>query len=322
MPSKKTKLIVGITVGLALAAAASTAGVLLSRRPDSCESAHLPCGTTAADDPNCAGTVCEDPDAVCTDLGCVIDHACDETGACVPTPGGPYRGATCSCVGLMNDACTVVGDGGAYKSVTACAARAADYQCVPGTGTCERVLGATTGWRTPSQCRCFECTPGMECVPSLEAHPEDGVDGAGCAECGRYGCADGTCVRKRVGGSWDDPDDCACGLCEGGECVATDGGGMYKTVAACEADGASMCQNSSLGWACASDAGNAQTCKQVVGGTASSLDDCRCWSCDGAPPGPASECVLDSTNSGQYSTFDECLMDESAKCGWKYGCAA
>ena len=322
MPSNKTKLVVGITVGVVLAAAATTAGVVLAKKRRDSPCAHLPCGTSSGDDPECVGTTCDDPDAVCTDQGCVIDHACDETGACVPTPGGPYRGATCSCVGLMNGACAVVGDGGAFRSADACEARNSDYQCVPGTGTCERVLGANTGWRSPSQCRCFQCTPDATCVPSQETQPEDGIDGDGCAECGRYGCVDGTCVRARTGGSWDDPDDCACGLCQEGACVPTNGGGMYKTVADCEADGAAMCQSSALGWACAADAGNAQTCKQVVGGTASSLDDCRCWTCTGAAPGPASECVLDATNAGGYATFNECLMDEEVKCGWKYGCAA
>ena len=261
----------------------------------------------------------------------VVKHSCSPTGECVPDPDGPFDGPTCTCVGVStSDVCSLVGDSGKFATMRSCEARDADFQCVPGTGACERVLGANTGWKGEGECECFECvyiaadkpnTPhDLTCVPTQEVHPLDGTDGEGCLECGLWKCTDGKCEQSATGGLWKDEEDCSCGLCgENGECEATAYGGAYKSVSACIEDDAARC-NEDLGWACSESAGNAETCHQVEGGAAATLEDCRCWTCAGTTPGPTSECVLDLSNTGDYRTEEECFANVEDKCGWKYAC--
>ena len=335
----KIKIVVSVAGVLSAAAIATTLGILLAPKNNkkgggACAEACAEqlCGTVCdGDDPGCVGTRCEDPAATCYDGVCLKNYSCSPDGACVLDPDGVFRGDTCKCfaVAVNHDTgeqvCEVVGDEkGVYKSSAACEARNADFQCVPGTGTCERVLGASTGWRFETDCACFECN-NLACVPTQSTNPgEAGIDEEACAECGLWKCDDGgACVQVRngEGGVWKEPADCACGACVDGGCAPSEGGGIYTTVAACEADGGSQCSNPALGWACSSNAGNPQACEQVIGGTAATLEDCRCWTCAGTPPGPTSGCVVDYTNAGEYASGDDCLLDEERKCGWRYGCA-
>jgi len=137
-------------------------------------------------------------------------------------------------------------------------------------------------------------------------------------EC-RWACKSGECVEVNEDeGTWDREEDCRCGLCgDDGKCKETSSGGAYKSVSECKKDGASKC-NSELGWGCDPQSGNDQTCSQVTGGASKTLDECRCWTCAGDPPGPRSLCVHDSR--GKYATKESCFADETDKCGWKYAC--
>jgi hypothetical protein len=131
----------------------------------------------------------------------------------------------------------------------------------------------------------------------------------------------GGCIQVSEGGVWSSPDECRCGMCVNGECeVAGSGGGAYPTLDACLSDGGLMCKDESLGWECSQNSGVAEACHQVLGGSARTREECRCWSCDGEPPGPGSKCTFDASNEGEYETFDSCLHDEEKKCGWMYGC--
>lgn len=319
----KTALKIGIGVSVTVAVAGATAAsVILTRKRGCPESCSQLCGVTCDKDPKCVGSVCEDPDATCTDGVCVTKHSCSPTGECVPDPNGPFDGPTCTCVDFntTSSLCAVVGDTGKFASVKSCEAREADFQCIPGTGTCERVLGSTTGWKSEEECRCFECTQDLTCVPTQEINPVGGTDGVGCLECGMWKCTDGECTQSVSGGVWKTEDECGCAVCASGACEAATGGGAYKSVSACEADGAALCTEPTLGWACSESAGNPEACSQVIGGSAATLKDCRCWTCAGTPPGPSSECVLDHRNTGDYQTHEECFMNEENKCGWKYQC--
>lgn len=326
----------GIKIAIAVSVVVVTTGVVLLvvlRKPG-CGECSMVCGISCASNPKCTGTLCDDPNAVCIDGVCVVKHACDSTGKCVPDPDGPFHGDTCTCFGAPTcdgtdvecqnmarnavAACTVVGNSGEFRSKQACDARFSDFQCVPGTGTCERVLESTTGWKTEAECKCFECN-NMTCVPSQETKPENGIDGDGCAECGRWKCEDGECVQTETGGIWEDAAHCRCGLCQDGGCVATDAGGAYPSVSACQADGAKICSDASLGWGCNQTAGNAKLCVQTLGGGSPSLEECSCWTCAGEPPGPLSGCVFNA-GGGKYDTHQECFEDETDKCGWKYMC--
>ena len=334
----KIKIAISLSVVLACAAIATTTGVLLSattkkKKDESCtpECADQLCGRTCVgESPSCTGTRCEDPAATCENGLCLKQHSCSPEGACVLDPNGIYRGDTCKCFDVFasgetgEEVCELVGDGGVFKTETSCQARNADFQCVPGTGTCERVLGASTGWRFDTDCACFECPQDtLACVPTQSINPgEAGIDAEACDDCGTWKCDGGACVQVRngEGGVWEESADCACGACVDGACAASEGGGIYTTVAACETDGGAMCTNPNLGWACSVDAGNGQACEQVIGGTAATLEDCRCWTCAGTPPGPTSGCVVDYSNAGEYPSFDDCLLDEDRMCGWKYEC--
>lgn len=139
-------------------------------------------------------------------------------------------------------------------------------------------------------------------------------------ESGAWACDDGACVSVAKGtGTWDNEDDCRCGMCVDGECKPTDSGGAYKSVEECEKDDASRC-TPELGWGCVETAGNPQSCAQVVGGEAKSFDECRCWTCAGKPPGPQSGCMFDARGGAKYATRESCFMNEEDKCGWKYAC--
>jgi hypothetical protein len=296
--------------------------VLKEKCPESCTTQ---CGLSCVDNPKCVGKTCDDPNATCKDGVCVVKHSCTPSGECVPDPNGPFDGETCTCYSVsgVDGSCVLAGDEGTYKSVTACEARDSDFNCVPGTGMCERVLGSTTGWKSEEECKCFECNSGesgMSCVPSSGITGQ--IGGEECLECGLWKCTDeGGCVQTATGGNWEQEENCACGLCKDGLCEPAESGGAYRTVSDCETDGASMCKDPNLGWACNANAGNIESCKQTLGGSAASLEDCRCWTCAGNTPGPLSECVMDFSNTGNYATHEDCFMDEIDKCGWKYMCA-
>ena len=319
---KKYKILTGVSVSVVVAVVAVVVPLMVMKRnacPAWCDTR---CGVTCVDNPKCTGTQCDDPLASCVEGVCLLKHSCSPQGACVPDPNGPFDGETCTCysVNSAND-CEVVGNGGTYTSQTSCEARDSNFQCVPGTGSCERVVGSTTGWESESDCKCFKCSEQFTCVASDQIHPPDGVDSTTCLECGLWQCDNGTCVQSATGGKWEDPAECGCGLCEGGECVATESGGAYPNVSDCVLDDASMCKDVTLGWSCDESAGNPQTCRQKLGGSAPTLEDCRCWTCAGTPPGPLSECMHDASNTGTYKTHQECFENEEDKCGWKYMCA-
>jgi hypothetical protein len=139
-----------------------------------------------------------------------------------------------------------------------------------------------------------------------------------CVDCKKWKCESGECVQG-AGGIWDSRAQCSCGVCRDGACVAAESGGAYPSVSACEADGAAVCRDDTLGWACHPDAGNAERCVQTPGGEFASLEECSCWTCTGTPPGPASLCVFDA-GGGEYDTHQECFEDDTTKCGWKYMC--
>ena len=137
---------------------------------------------------------------------------------------------------------------------------------------------------------------------------------------GGWKCQDGACVPVPSGtGTWENEEDCRCGMCVDGECKPTDSGGAYKSVKECEKDDASLC-TPELGWGCVENAGNPQNCAQVMEASAKSLDECRCWTCAGKPPGPQSVCMFDARGGAKYATRESCFMNEEDKCGWKYAC--
>ena len=326
-----------ISLGCLFVAISITAplAILLPRRCKGvCADDVLACGTTCETNPKCVGKVCEDPDALCEGGECVVRHKCTSTGACVPDPNGPFIGPTCTCFAAVPppqcgpacdtaDVCMVVGDSGAFATEQTCLARDADFACVPGEGRCERTLGATTGWQNEEECACFECPPNaLTCVPTPYTHPTDSIDGEGCLACGRWGCdPNGECVQSVTGGTWDDAAHCSCGLCESGACVpAQTGGGAYASVSECEADSGTRCAAPTLGWSCDAHAGNTQLCRQTVDGGASSVNDCRCWTCTGDWPGPGSGCNYDEANGGEFNTYQSCFDDASKMCGWLYQC--
>lgn len=306
------KLAIGISVPVAIIAG----GLLLLLLKPNCDSCSMMCGVSCKGKRKCKGTKCDDPAARCTDGVCVVKHSCSATGECVPDPDGAFHGKTCTCFGLREGECSLVGDTGDY-TLRDCVARDSDFQCAPGTGTCERALGATTGWKTAADCKCFECEA-MTCVPS--ANPAGGIDGVTCGQCGLWGCDAGECVQKETGGAWEQSAQCRCGLCRDGACAPTDAGGAYASVSACQADGAAICKDPGLGWGCNSLAGNEETCAQVLGGGSPSLEECSCWTCAGEPPGPLSACTFDAAGGGSYDSFQDCFEDGTEKCGWKYMC--
>ena len=312
----KTKLKIIISVVSVVAAVTTAVVLFIVLRQPACGECR--CGTSCGSNPKCRGTQCDNPDAVCTDGVCVVNHTCTPTGECVPDPSGPFKGNTCTCFSPSADnTCTPVGNSGRFTSKSTCGARDSDFECVPGTGTCERVLGSTTGWRTPDECKCFKCVD-LTCVPAPDTHPSN-IDGVTCGECGMWKCEGGECVQTETGGLWKDSRYCRCGLCVDGGCVPTSSGGAYPSVSACESDGAKMCQEPALGWGCNRMAGNPKSCVQTPGGSFPSLDECSCWTCAGTPPGPGSECVF-NPRGGEYSTHQECVHDDTEKCGWKYLC--
>lgn len=137
-----------------------------------------------------------------------------------------------------------------------------------------------------------------------------------------WGCVDGECVISPLG-QWTDPADCSCGLCDGGACMATSGGGVYPSVSACVKDNGTWCSHPNLGWAFNAVAGNPQLCRQTITGGAGvvrRLADCKGWTCQG-DPGPTSQCIPAPNNQGEFSTYAECFADDTRKCGWMYGCA-
>ena len=314
------KILLSVSIPLATVVAAVTTWLIL-RKPN-CDECSMLCGVTCESNPRCKGTKCDNPDATCKDGMCVVKHSCSPTGECVPDPSGPFDGKTCTCFSLKNEQCVPIGNEGEFKTKQACEARDSNFACVPGTGTCERTLGSTTGWETESECKCFECGQDMKCVPSQDTQPVDGVDGIGCLECGRWKCDGGECVQSKTGGVWETPENCRCGMCSDGECVASESGGAYTSVSACLEDDARVCKHPNLGWSCNQQAGNEQGCAQSIDGTAATLDDCRCWSCAGKSPGPQSICTFDARNKGKYTTFNKCRLDEEDKCGWKYMCVS
>ena len=319
---KKYKILTGVLVSVAVCVGAVVVSLVVLKRnacPKTCDNR---CGITCGDNPKCTGTHCDDPLASCVDGVCVLKHSCAPDGTCVPDPQGTFDGPTCTCfsVNALGN-CELTGDGGQYSSQDACEARDSNFQCIPGTGTCERVVGSTTGWETEAECRCMTCSDAFVCTPSGEVNPANGVTAEECLECGLWQCDNGACVQSASGGKWQQAEDCGCGLCEGGECVATESGGAYTTVSECVSDGAAICKDPTLGWSCDEVAGNPETCSQMVGGSAQTLDACRCWTCAGTPPGPASLCIHDASNTGDYQTHQQCFESEDDKCGWKYMCA-
>jgi hypothetical protein len=314
----KRKVKIAIAVSVPLACAGLGAALLLLRKRG-CKGCSMACGLSCADNPKCKGTKCDDPLAVCVNDHCSIRHSCSSTGACVRDPDGPFLGPTCKCFSVDNDECVMVGNTGEFTNARQCDARDADFQCVPGTGACERVAGSTTGWRTEEECACFQCKD-FTCAPTHEVDPSNGIDGVTCGECGLWACDGGDCVQTEIGGTWDDASKCRCGLCQGDTCVATTSGGAYATVSACEADQASKCKDPALGWGCDKSAGNDELCGQTLGGSSDTLDACLCWTCAGTPPGPSSGCTFNARGDGPYDTFQDCLHDETEKCGWKYKC--
>ena len=323
---KKYKIItVAVVVSVVVVAVSVTVPLLVLEKKHCPETCSMTCGVTCMDNPRCVGTACDDPSAVCDNGICVVKHSCSPSGECVPDPNGPFKGNTCTCfsVSSVGDECVLAGNEGEYKSVTACEARDSDYQCVPGTGTCERVIGSTTGWKSEEDCKCFECNSELTCVPSLGVNSPTATDGEGCLACGLWKCTEGGgCAQAATGGNWEKEEQCACGLCgEDGSCLPTESGGAYRTVSECEMDDGAMCKDPTLGWACDTLAGNEETCRQALGGSAATLEDCNCWTCAGTPPGPTSLCVFDAGNTGEFDTHSECLFDDEKKCGWKYMCA-
>lgn len=346
---KRNILIIFVSVIIAISIVTPLVVILPRKRcVNACASDVLQCGATCTENAHCVGSVCDDPRAKCEDGMCIVRHACTSTGECVPDPNGPFDGPTCKCYGarppcdplditcvngdgppdsvlasVASNTCNVVANG-MYASVEECASRNADFACVPGEGRCQRTIGASTGWRSEEECACFECPADtLTCVPSLETHPSNGIDGDGCLRCGRWACdGAGACVQSGHNGVWDDPADCSCGMCSNGSCVpAVPSGGAYTSVSACEADEGNVCRDPTLGWACDMNAGNLQMCRQTLGGTASSVDTCHCWSCDGEWPGPESQCKFDATHPVDgFNTRQACFDDTSKKCGWMYQC--
>jgi hypothetical protein len=330
----KTNAKIAISVSSVVVAIIITVVLLVVLRKPNCDACSMMCGVSCRGKPKCRGTRCDDPDAVCVDGSCVLRHSCSDTGECVPDPNGPFVGNTCKCFSVVEPtacepgtecaqmarttgSCELVGNDGDYATRKACEARDADFECVPGTGTCERVLGSTTGWKSEDACKCFECKD-MTCTPT--SNPVGEIDGVTCGECGMWKCESGECVQTKTGGTWVDRSHCRCGGCVDGECVAMDSGGAYVSVSECRSDGAKVCKDPTLGWGCNQLAGNEQMCAQVPGGGASSLDACSCWTCAGTPPGPSSMCTFDASGGGKYDTYQECFDNETDKCGWKYMC--
>lgn len=71
------------------------------------------------------------------------------------------------------------------------------------------------------------------------------------------------------------------------------------------------CIDSQLKWSCDGNGG----CVQSASGTYRTKSDCRCVGCinNACSPVPAN-------STGTFASITTCLLDSSAKCGWKFGC--
>lgn len=254
----------------------------------------------------------DDPEKMCG-----WKYGCDPSGACVKKQSGTYNSATeCRCYECSQGACTLVGDGGGYKTPQECAddpvAKCGwNYGC--DTAETQACVKQRYGTSNSGECKCWDCVNGS-CqwvgnggkYKSAQECKNDATK-----QCGwLYACdaVTKTCTKQLTGTKT--LEECKCWDCDTTtkSCVFKATGGAFASEAQCKSDPTAKC-----GWKYGCDA-IAQQCILKQTGTIANLADCKCFACS------TSDTCEYVGDGGVFASKQACGADTGVKCGWKYGC--